>query len=187
MVVRSPFRHAPAPRSVRWAVLLAAAGLHERVYFRPPPEDVPPDSADGPGPGSAVRRGATSDATLRPMAAVTTAELLQRERLKLSQRVVIHIASQGRLYDDEVATPAFTQAGMAAALRVGQSPLSNILRRLVLGGVLVQDVRHVRGRPKRLRVYRLTAMGEALAVELRRRERPHDLGPARTHGVEPGL
>ena len=92
------------------------------------------------------------------------------ERLNLSKRVILHLFAQGRLGDDEVATDGFTQAGMSERLNVGQSPLSNVLRRLVVGGVLRQDVRHVFGRPRRLRVYRLTAMGEALANELRRRQ-----------------
>ncbi|MCI4318423.1 MAG: hypothetical protein L3J96_07785, partial [Thermoplasmata archaeon] len=107
-----------------------------------------------------------------------------RDRLKLSQRVVLHLAAQGRLYDDEIATTAFTQAGMAERLSVGQSPLSNVLRRLVIGGVLTQDVRHVRTRPKRLRVYRLTSMGEALATEIRRQNATR-AGPLPVSGPSP--
>lgn len=105
------------------------------------------------------------------------------ERLRLSQRVILHIYAQGRLHDGEVATPAFTQAGMSEKLGVGQSPLSNVLRRLVVGGVLTEDVRHVFGRPRRLRVYRLTPMGESLALELRRRSGP----PAAPAGPPTGM
>ena len=130
------------------------------------------DGAKGLGVGDPA-----SNPTVRPKAPLSEAN---RERLKLSQRVILHLAAQGRLYDDEIATPAFTQAGMSETLGVGQSPLSNILRRLVVGGVISQDVRHVRGKPKRLRVYRLTSMGEALAVEIRRQraERATPLTPS---------
>ena len=156
---------------VRATAVVVVLGLHPRVYYRPGPdgnEPVPVADAGGEPPTTAQRSSTATDSA-HARTAVTVAELLQRERLRLSQRVVLHLAAQGRLYDDEIATPAFTQAGMSEALMVGQSPLSNILRRLVLGGVLAEDVRHVRGRPKRLRVYRLTTMGEALAAELRRR------------------
>ena len=153
------------------AAALVVLGVHQRVYYRPRPdgqEPVPVADPGGERPTATDRQPTVTDSA-HARAAVPVAELLQRERLRLSQRVVLHLAAQGRLYDDEVATPAFTQGGMSEALQVGQSPLSNILRRLVLGGVLSEDVRHVRGRPKRLRVYRLTTMGEALAAELRRR------------------
>lgn len=152
----------------RLPLLLVAFGFNERVYYRPVPDGGDPLPVRGRADGPSTDEGTTEMA--RVAVPLTTAEILRQERLKLSQRIVVHLSMQGRLYDDEIATPAFTQAGMAEALGVGQSPLSNTLRRLVLGGVLSQDVRHVRGRPKRLKVYRLTSMGEALAVELRRRE-----------------
>lgn len=166
----------PVPRR-RWSLarlplLLVAFSFNERVYYRPVPDGAEPMPARGRTAGSSDRPPKDEGATELARVAVplTTAEILREERLKLSQRIVVHLSVQGRLYDDEIATPAFTQAGMAEALGVGQSPLSNTLRRLVLGGVLFQDVRHVRGRPKRLKVYRLTSMGEALAAELRRRD-----------------
>ncbi|HEV2449477.1 MAG TPA: PKD domain-containing protein, partial [Thermoplasmata archaeon] len=86
--------------------------------------------------------------------------------LRLSQRVLLHLYGQGRLGDDEVATPGFTQAGMTDSLDTQQSLLSNVLRRMLYSGYLTQDVRHVRGASRRLRVYRLTVKGERLAREL---------------------
>ena len=96
------------------------------------------------------------------------------ERRQLSRSVLIHVGAQGRLGSDEVAPPGLTQAGMAQALGVGQNSLTNVLRRLVAAGVLTQDVRHVRGQPRRLRVYRLTTRGEALYQDVRRRRAPSD-------------
>lgn len=89
--------------------------------------------------------------------------------LRVSERVVLHLASQGALGTDEVAPLAFSQAGMAQALRIRQNALTNVLRRLEAAGVLVVDTRHVIGRPRRMKVYRLTGRGESLARDLRRR------------------
>ena len=88
------------------------------------------------------------------------------ERLYLTQRVILHIGAQGVVPIDGVAPPTLTQAGMAGALGVGQNSLTNVLRRLVAAGILDQDVRHVVGRPRRLRVYRFTARGESVYRDL---------------------
>lgn len=87
----------------------------------------------------------------------------------------LHTGGQGRLAPDAAAPAGLTQRGMAAALGVGQNSLTNVLRRLGAAGIREQDVRHVRGQPRRLRVYRLTARGEALYQDVRRkRPEPSD-------------
>jgi PKD repeat protein len=86
--------------------------------------------------------------------------------LRVSQRVILHLAQQGWLGENEVASVPFTQAGMSSALGIPQTSLTNVLRRLIAAGVISQDVRHVRGRDRRLKVYRLTPKGEALARDL---------------------
>lgn len=86
--------------------------------------------------------------------------------LKLSQRVLLHLYLQGHLADGEVAPVGFTQGGMAETLDVAQSPLSSVLRRLVMAGLVTQDTRHVRGQPRRLRVYRLSPLGSSVARDL---------------------
>lgn len=96
------------------------------------------------------------------------------ERRQLSRAVLLHLGGQGRLGPDEVAPVGLTQAGMAQALGVRQNSLTNVLRRFVAAGVLTQDVRHVRGQPRRLRVYRLTSRGEALYQDVRRARRPSE-------------
>ena len=89
--------------------------------------------------------------------------------LRLSQRVIVHLAGLGGLQDDEVASDGFTQSGMADSLGVPQNRLSNVLRRLERSGVLVPDVRHVSGRARRVKVYRLTPLGDQVARDLWRR------------------
>lgn len=123
----------------------------------------PPEALRGPGPD-------------HPTPTVPHHEI-RREVLRSSQRIVLHLAGLGTLTADEVAPIGFTQRGIATSLQVSQNALTNVLRRLVAGGVLVEDVRHVQGQPRRLKVYRLTPRGEAVARDLRR-SRPVD-GPVR--------
>ncbi|HZY92531.1 MAG TPA: PKD domain-containing protein [Thermoplasmata archaeon] len=89
------------------------------------------------------------------------------DRLRLTQRTILHIGRLGTLGPNDVAPLGLTQAGMADALGVSQNSLSNVLRRLVAAGVLSQEVRHVSGRPRRLRVYRFTSRGETIYRDLR--------------------
>ncbi len=89
------------------------------------------------------------------------------EALRVSQRIVLHLASLGTLGHDEIAPVGFTQIGMSEVLGVRQNALTNVLRRLVAANVVAEDVRHVRGQPRRLKVYRLTSRGELLARDLR--------------------
>jgi PKD repeat protein len=100
-------------------------------------------------------------------------------RLKLSQRVMLHLYLQGHLAEGEVAPFGFTQGGMAEKLQVAQSPLSSVLRRLVVAGLVTQDTRHVRGQPRRLRVYRLTPVGEVVARDLYRNHVDETASPSR--------
>jgi len=94
-----------------------------------------------------------------------------KERLKISYRIVLHIARQGRFGPHDVVPDSVTQAGMLEALHVGRGALSNALRRLSDGGVLEVRTGHVQGQPRRLKVYQLTSEGEQLVRELRRRFR----------------
>ncbi|MGA8537379.1 MAG: hypothetical protein WB789_08310 [Thermoplasmata archaeon] len=69
----------------------------------------------------------------------------------------------------DVAPIAFTQEGMSAALGVRQGSLAKVLLRLVASGALTVDRRHVTKRSLRLKVYRLTPLGVAVARELQRK------------------
>lgn len=86
-----------------------------------------------------------------------------------SGRVISHLASLGRLGNDEVGRLDFTQRGMSDALAIPQGTLTKVLSRLVAAKVIEVDRRHVRGQPRRLNVYRLTALGESVARDLRHR------------------
>ncbi|MGI0053185.1 MAG: hypothetical protein ACREC5_08795 [Thermoplasmata archaeon] len=61
---------------------------------------------------------------------------------------------------------------MCAGLSVEQSQLTRVLARLISAGVLTESRRHVRGEGRRLKDYQLTPLGESLAREIDRAERP---------------
>lgn len=84
-------------------------------------------------------------------------------------RVIVHLSSLGRLGNDDVGLPGFTQRGMSEALDIRQGTLTKVLSRLRAARVVEVDRRHVRGQPRRLNVYRLTALGESVARDLRHR------------------
>lgn len=62
-----------------------------------------------------------------------------------------------------------SQAGMVVALEVGQGTLTGALRTLVEAGLLSEKREHARGVERRVKIYRLTSSGEALAKEIRLR------------------
>ena len=84
-------------------------------------------------------------------------------------KVIVHLALLGRLGNDEVGRLGFTQRGMTAALGIRQGNLTKVLSRLQAARVIEVDRRHVAGEARRVNVYRLTALGESVAREIRRR------------------
>ena len=83
-------------------------------------------------------------------------------------RVILHLASLGRLAYDDVGLAGHTQTGMCEALSIRQGTLTKVLSRLVAAKVVEVDRRHVHEQPRRLNVYRLTALGESVARDIRR-------------------
>jgi PKD repeat protein/DNA-binding MarR family transcriptional regulator len=152
-------RASPAPRPLAGA---SAPPAPEPIGPATSAGTTAPPSREIVPPAASVDPGAAPSATA-PAGQPTT------EALRISQRIVLHLAAQGALGPDEVASPGFTQAGISRALGVRQNALTNVLRRLVAAEVVVEDVRHVRGQPRRLKVYRLTSRGQALARDLRTR------------------
>ncbi|MCI4320315.1 MAG: PKD domain-containing protein [Thermoplasmata archaeon] len=143
-------------------------------------EPVPPPADDGarpgamtllePGPSVLPRTPPPSDRPIGTESGRPSSQLVVRppvEGLRVSQRIVLHLARQGALHDDDVATVGYTQAGMASALGVRQNALTNVLTRLMAAQILRVELRHVSGQPRRLKVYTLTSRGEALARDLR--------------------
>jgi DNA-binding MarR family transcriptional regulator len=98
------------------------------------------------------------------------------DRVRLSQRVILHVYSQGELPPGAVAPPGLCQGGIGEALGLSQGGLAAVLSRLEAAGILTTERGHVQGRDRRLKIYRLSAQGLQLAQELRAR---NGLSPGR--------
>ncbi|MCI4366650.1 MAG: hypothetical protein L3K08_02740 [Thermoplasmata archaeon] len=68
-----------------------------------------------------------------------------------------------------MAPPGLCQAGIGEALGVTQGGLAAVLRRLEAAGIFTVERGHVRGRDRRLKIYRLSSYGLEVARELRGR------------------
>jgi len=79
----------------------------------------------------------------------------------------MHLASMGRLGHDDVARRGYTQQGIVDALGIPQGTVAKVLVRLEAADVVEVDRRHVSGEARRLKVYRLTGLGESVARDLR--------------------
>ncbi len=86
--------------------------------------------------------------------------------------MLLHIYAQGRVGPYDVAPVGLSQGGLSEALGISQSSIAKVLQRLVAARALAVSRRHVSGESRRLLVYELTPLGEALARDLRRSERP---------------
>jgi DNA-binding MarR family transcriptional regulator len=86
--------------------------------------------------------------------------------LQLSHRVILHLYAQGVLPPGEVAPRSLCQAGMRETLLARQGALAAVLQRLEAAGITEAATAHVRGANRRVKVYRLTARGSALARQL---------------------
>jgi hypothetical protein len=160
------------------ALLGVAAGwLARSLWSRSPrPPDLP-SAAPAPATSTvadSTKPGFPSAVRSRPSGLESRAGGVghPQEGVGLARRVMVHLAEQGRLGADEVASLAFTQQGISTALTVRQGNLSKVLVRLVAAGALTVDRRHVSGIDRRRLVYRLTPMGESVARELRRPPKP---------------
>jgi len=89
--------------------------------------------------------------------------------VRLSLRLVVQLSRWGPPADGGVARLESTQQGLAQDLSTTQGAVSKVLARLVAAEIVRPERRHVRGVERQIRVYYLTAMGEALAREVRER------------------
>jgi DNA-binding MarR family transcriptional regulator len=80
---------------------------------------------------------------------------------------VVHLGTQGTIGPYDTAPASVTQAGIASELGIRQSNVANALGRLIDSGLVEEDLRHVQGQPRRLKVYQLTPKGQLLSRELR--------------------
>jgi DNA-binding PadR family transcriptional regulator len=86
----------------------------------------------------------------------------------LAARVILHLAGLGRLGPNDVAVLDSTQQGMVARLEVRQSSLGRVLQLLEVVELVGVERRFVVDARRRMKVYRLTELGESTARNLRR-------------------
>jgi DNA-binding MarR family transcriptional regulator len=132
-------------------------------------ETLPPSPAVDPPPYRPIAPTAVRSSRPRDEGPGPPRSAPAPETLRLSQRVILHVYAQGILPPGEVAPLALCQAGFVEALGIPQAGLAAVLRRLEAAGVLVTERGHVRGRDRRLKIYRLTPRGVDVARELRTR------------------
>jgi DNA-binding MarR family transcriptional regulator len=113
------------------------------------------------------------------------AERVTGDQVRLSERIILSLAREGRLPPLGSVPVGRTQGGLAAAFAASQSSVSKVLARLVAAGVVEASRRFVQGDGRRLKVYELSRLGERLAREIAARRRvsllpeaPTDGGPA---------
>jgi len=94
------------------------------------------------------------------------------EGMGLAARVLLHLAELAPLGPNDIASLGRTQQGIVAVLAVRQGSLTKVLSRLLAGDAVTVERRYVSGANQRLKVYRLTSLGESLARDLRRRLLP---------------
>jgi|GEM_PF-1253221 len=162
-----PVAPAPAPSSEPLPLLAASA-----------PAAVSAESALAPPPSAPTAAPAApllslTAVTSTPSAAAGTSTASPRssadEPRRWSREIVAYLGGLPTLGPDDIPTLDWTQKGMSERLGTGQNQVSNVLRRLVAAGVVIEELQHVQGQPRRLKVYRLSMRGEALAREIRRR------------------
>lgn len=190
--------HRPRSRDVEMAdeVVMLPPGAGDVLPAGPLPALGPDPAPTNATPALSAASAATSEATLSPPApaapaatptpilsltAVTStpsaagpapaseARASSDEPRRWSREIVAYLGGLPTLGPDDIPTLDWTQKGMSERLGTGQNQVSNVLRRLVAAGVVIEELQHVQGQPRRLKVYRLSMRGEALAREIRRR------------------
>jgi DNA-binding PadR family transcriptional regulator len=87
----------------------------------------------------------------------------------LAARVIVHLSRLKPLGPNDLAPLERTQQGMVILFGVRQGSLVKVLQRLLAGDVVLVERWYVAGAHRRLKIYSLTALGRALARDLRRR------------------
>ena len=158
-----------------------AAGLWALVRHWTSPQAGPAPATGNPAPQPPAGRPEEPQVPQRvsPRAVPPQWVRVQRDEVRLSERILVQLAREGRMDTDSPASRGHTQGGLVEALSSNQSAVSKVLRRLVAAGVVGEERRHVRGVNQRMKVYALTRRGELLAREVAQR-RNLSLLPVRT-------
>ena len=153
----------PAPLLAASAPAAVSAASAESALA--PPASSPSPAASVPLLSLTAVTSTSSSSPAPPISPKAAAD----EPRRWSREIVAYLGGLPTLGPDDIPTLDWTQKGMSERLGTGQNQVSNVLRRLVAAGVVIEELQHVQGQPRRLKVYRLSMRGEALAREIRRR------------------
>jgi DNA-binding MarR family transcriptional regulator len=129
-----------------------------------------PDSGPSFGGSSPTSTAATPKRwppiSADPATAEPTLPDSDESRVRLSQRVLQHLARRGGAFPASPGDETLTQRGIGSALGVTQGALSSVLGRLEDGGAIASEKAHVKGRDRRVKIYVLTPRGRELAARI---------------------
>ena len=143
-----------------------------RTDSRSPAVSVPAPALSVPVPPTPIERPFPTPSPVPSVSPVAP------ESIRLSERVLAHLLRHASVTAEGEHGNAVTQRGIGSAVGATQGALSNVLRRLEDGGVIVRDKAHVRGRSKRVNVYGLTTRGRELALGVSSGPAPPRVGPS---------
>jgi tetratricopeptide (TPR) repeat protein/DNA-binding MarR family transcriptional regulator len=87
--------------------------------------------------------------------------------LSLSERLILHLSEMDKHKDDPEVPVGASQEGIAQKLGTGVHTISRMLSSVVKEGLVSDRLSHVRGAPRRRKVYFLTQAGMKVALSLR--------------------
>jgi tetratricopeptide (TPR) repeat protein len=92
----------------------------------------------------------------------------RKSLVSLEEKVVLHLLSQHRFYQDSDAPKSLTQDGIAAATGIGRNNVSRIISVLSTEGDVEVQTKHVKGLPSVRRAYFLSSNGFQRALRLKK-------------------
>ena len=104
-------------------------------------------------------------------------------RLTARDRILLHLLETAPREDQVEVSPALTQEGLSRATGIEQRHLAQSLRPLRDEGLVRERIRHVVGRPQRMKVYDLTPSGRTYGIRLREKVRAEKVRVRERNGV----
>jgi DNA-binding MarR family transcriptional regulator len=132
-----------------------------------PDAPVPPFTLAAVGGATTVAVATGSDLPSGSAPAHRPSTVLSPESIRISKRILQHLRLGQNLDQPGHAPSGLTQQGIQSALNLRQGAVASALARLVAANLVEVRLDHVGGRPRRLKVYRLTPLGERVRRGLR--------------------
>ncbi len=93
----------------------------------------------------------------------------RKYKLTVEERLLLHLSRFGGMFNEFEAPAGITQPGIADAIDVRRSHVSHATKRLKEKGLIIERMAHIRGQPRRRKVYLLTPEGQEHVQQLRKK------------------